>query len=593
MSKPSFIEGGVGPVLTKEAWEAFQKRQVHTPGLTPEEKIRLALDWVARLEPIAVPVVLTRWRVVVCEDKTKCPTMQTDGRTLTYNPAFVEKLSLFATKAIVLHETGHILSQHQHRRGNRNPKGFNIAADLALNDMLYRGYCKAYEGNIVALHAELIDGKESGGCFAGFGKFADLPRNQDAETYYDLLKTLNPPPPPQPKGNKPQPGEPCEDGDPSDSEDGEGTPSDGEGDDEGQPGKGKGSGSGEGDGDGADNLDDLLDELTKDKDQDGDDKGSGSGEGDEGEGKGKGKGKGLNPSDFEDEDEDGGDGGDPEGSGPGVDGESDSTPGGKGKDDEHDPFADLPDPSETFGGGIEDAPIESELRDDEGKIVLESLLGSDSFSPLGLGDIISQYRDRLLGDPEEAARINWQRELEKFLRTQHAAGWKYDRPSRRHGHRTDLLLPARRARSRTRGLLIADTSASMSDKDCGKAITHTGKILALFPQSTVTMIHCDTSVRASKEYRASDFPIREFEGWKGRGSTDMVPAFKWAKANKAKYDWVIIVTDMEFCWWQSPDPGLPTLWLNTKGNGQLYTDWRSRQDKMPFGKLLNLHPKRS
>jgi predicted metal-dependent peptidase len=545
-----------------------------TPGLTPEEKIRLALDWVARLEPIAIPTVLTRWRVVARPqvltpgDRAACPTMSTDGRTLNYNPAFVDKISFSATKAIVLHETGHVLSQHQHRRGNRNPKGYNIAADLALNDMLYRGYVKAYDGDVNALHVELIDGSVAGGCFAGFGTFANLPRNQDAETYYDLLKQLNPPPP---KGNKPQPG------DPSDSDDGEGTPSDGEGeegDDEGQPGKGKGkgSGSGEGDGDGSDNLDDLLDELTKDKSDDpeaeeGSDKGAGSGEG-------EGEGEGISPSDFEDDNADGG-------------GKGDSAPGGKGKDDEHDPFANLPDPSETFGGGIEDAPVESELRDDEGKIVLESLLGSDSFSPLGLGNIISQYRDRLLGDPEEAARINWQRELEKFLRTQHAAGWKFDRPSRRHGHRSDILLPARRARSKTKGLLIADTSGSMSDADCQKAITHMGKILALFPSSTVTMIHCDTSVRASKEYRSCDFPIREFEGWKGRGGTDMNPAFKWAKANKARYDWVVIVTDMEFHYWDAPDPGLPTLWLNTKFNGQV---WCGKT--VPFGKLLNLHPAR-
>ena len=543
-----------------------------TPGLTAAEKINLALDWVARLEPIAIPTVLTRWRVVArpqvlaLGDAAACPTMSTDGRTLNYNPAFVDKLSFAAAKCIVLHECGHVLSNHQHRRGQRNHKGYNIAADLALNDMLFRGYCKAYEGDIAALHTELIDSKDVGGCFAGFGTFANLPRNQDAETYYELLKALNPPPPPQPKGNKPQPGD---EGDPSPSEDGEGEPAC-EGDDDDQPGEGKPR-----NGDGEDNLDDLLDDLTKDKGEGEGDTGTGSGEGDD---EGEGEGKGPSASDFADDEGD--DEWDDEGDG--------AAPGGKGKDDEHDPFADLPDPTETFGGGIEDAPIESELRDDEGKIVLESLLGSDSFSPLGLGNIISQYRDRLLGDPEEAARINWQRELEKFLRTQHAAGWKYDRPSRRHGHRTDLLLPARRARSKTRGLLIADTSGSMSDADCQKAITHTGKILALFPSSTITMIHCDTSVRTSKEYRACDFPIREFDGWKGRGGTDMNPAFKWAKANKAKYDWVIIVTDLEFAYWSAPDPGLPTLWLNCKFNGEV---WCGR--KVPFGKLLNLHPRRN
>ena len=557
---------------------------IHTPGLTAAEKINLALDWVARLEPIAIPTVLARWRVIAVPqvltpgDRANCPTTQTNGRKLEYNPSFVDKLSLPAAKCIVLHECGHVLSNHQHRRGQRNHKGYNIAADLALNCMLYRGFVKAYDGDIAALHAELLDNKDLGGCFAGFGTFADLPHNQDAETYYDLLKTLNPPPPPQPKGPEPQPGAPCDDGDPADNEDGDGTPSD-EGDEEAgeegdQPGKGKGrkgTGGDEGNGDGSDNLDEMLDGIA-------DDKGTGEG-GDEDEGKDKdGEGQSLSPSDFEDEK------GSDSGSGK-----------GRGKDDNFDPFADLPDPTETFGGGVEDAPIESELRDDEAKIVLEALLGADSFSPLGLGNIISQYREKLLGDPEEAARINWQRELEKFLRTQHAAGWKYDRPSRRHSHRSDLLLPARRARSKTRGLVICDTSGSMSDEDCNKAITHTGKILALFPSSTVTVVHCDTSVRTSAEYRACDFPIREFEGWKGRGSTNLNPAFKWAKANKAKFDWVVIVTDMEFEWWGAPDPGLPCLWLNTKANGQVWVRYNmsAASTKLPFGKLLNLHPTRA
>lgn len=545
--------------------------------LTAAEKIKVALDWVARLEPIAIPVVLSRWSV---KPSTSLPTMATNGRVLQYNPSFVDKLSLPAAKAIVLHEVGHVLSNHQHRRGKRNPKGYNIAADLALNCMLYKGYREAFQNDTAKLQAELIDSKVSGGCFVGFKSFEGLPHNKSAEEYYDLLKQLNPPPPPQP----PQPPQPPTnevpvDGDPC----GEGDETDGEGTQVTKTRSGKDKGKPSDEEDSIEDPDYVPGSDDGDSDDDSDDSGSGkSGDKDSDEDSDSdsdGGGKSYDGSDFEDSDESSDESSDSgNGSEPSESGSDPST--------EHDPFANLPDPTETFGGGVEDAPEEVTLREDEAKLILEALLGSQTYSPTGLGDIISQYKERIEGDPELAASINWRKELEKFLRVQHAAGWKYDRPSRRHSHRKDLLLPARRARSKTRGLFIVDTSASMSDDDCNQAITHLGKVLSLFPQSTVTLLHCDTAVRASRDYRSSDFPITEFQGWAGRGSTELAPAFNWAKQRKSEYDWIVVVSDMQWSWWRAADPGLPTLWINTCSG--LPYGWHVHS-RLPFGKLVNFH----
>ena len=535
-----------------------------------EEKVRIALNWVAKQEPFVIPVVLSRWAVIATINPSKCPTMQTNGRTMEYNPNFVDALSLSAVKAIVLHETGHCISNHHHRRGSKNPKGWNIAADLALNCLLWKGYVAAYDGDVNRLYAELVHSKDHGGCFVGFGSFAGLPYNKSAEEYYELLKAQNPPPPPQPP--TPQPptngdGEPCNprDGD-EDYEDGDDDEDEGEGQGQGQ-GKGKGKGKGNDEGEGDDEGEGEGDDEDEDEDED----------------EGEGKGQGINASDFDDEAD--ADTATTTEDGKGEDG--DGAPIGNGKR-LHDPFANLPDPTQTFGGGVEDAPEESTLREDEAKLILEVLLGGDGYGTTGLGNIISQYKQDLEGDPEEAAQVNWRKELEKFLRTQHAAGFKYDRPSRRHGHRTDVVLPARRARSKTKGLCIIDTSGSMGDAECNLALTHLGKILSLFPQSSVTAIQCDTGVRASREYRASDFPIRDFEGWKGRGNTDMAPAFRWAKQRRSQYDWIVIVSDMEWCWWTAADPGIPTLWINTRT--RLYGgDTYGGGHKLPFGKLVNFH----
>lgn len=516
--------------------------------LTPEEKIKLALDWVAKQEPFVIPVVLSRWAVVATISPSKCPTMQTDGRRMEYNPAFVDELSFSAVKAIVLHETGHCISHHHHRRGSKNPKGWNIACDLALNCLLWKGYVAAFDHDVNRLYAELVHSKDHGGCFVGFGSFVGLPYNKSAEEYYDLLKSQNPPPPPTGKQPNPQP-------QPPDEDEGE----------EGETGQGKGKGK--------------RTPNTKPKPSPSDEEADGD-DSDEGDG------QGVDPSDFDDED------GDDSGSTPAPAGEGDDTdtapPAGNGKS-EHDPFANLPDPTQSFGGGVEDAPEEATLREDEAKLILEVLLGGDGYGRTGLGNIVSQYKQQVEGDPEAAAQVNWRKELEKFLRTQHAAGFKYDRPSRRHGHRSDVVLPARRARSKTRGLCIIDTSGSMGDAECNQALDHLGKILSLFPQSSVTAIQCDTGVRASKEYRASDFPITEFEGWRGRGNTDMAPAFRWAKERRSQYDWIIMVSDMEWNWWQAVDPGIPTLWINTRvrlfGGGDIYGGGH----QLPFGKLVNFH----
>ena len=417
---------------------------------TAEEKIRIALDWVARQEPWVIPVVLTRWAVSAEANPSKCPTMQTNGRVMNYNPAFVDKLSLAATKCIVLHESAHVINFHCHRRGTRNPKGWNIAADLAINSQLWRGYLAAYDNESKRLYDELVLNETSGGCFVGFGSFKDLPTNKSAEEYYDILKSRNPQPPQptQPPTNEGE-GDGEGEGEEGEGEEGEGDEDEGEGDTGESRGRGRSrKPSKEGD-DEEPEEGSWADVFNNDSDSDGDGEGEGEGEGNddsdsEGKGKSQGKSQGkgidIDPSDFTESESSG-----------------DSDPlGNKGKD----PFADLPDPSETFGGGVEDAPEEATLRDDEAALILETLLGGDNYGRTGLGDTISKFRQQIEGDPEIAAQVNWRRELEKFLRTQHAAGWKYDRPSRRHSHRADVVLPARRARSKTKGLCIVDTSGS-------------------------------------------------------------------------------------------------------------------------------------
>jgi predicted metal-dependent peptidase len=69
------------------------------------------------------------------------PTAATDGRDVFVNPDFFNGLSTPAQEGLLLHEVLHAALLHVTRRGARDPKLWNIAADIVVNGMLLRdGY---------------------------------------------------------------------------------------------------------------------------------------------------------------------------------------------------------------------------------------------------------------------------------------------------------------------------------------------------------------------------------------------------------------------------------------------------------------------
>ena len=67
-----------------------------------------------------------------------CPTAAVDGRKFYYNEEFVMKLDLEETVFLVGHEVGHCIYEHFLRRGDRDPKIWNMAGDYKINAMLVR-----------------------------------------------------------------------------------------------------------------------------------------------------------------------------------------------------------------------------------------------------------------------------------------------------------------------------------------------------------------------------------------------------------------------------------------------------------------------
>lgn len=162
-------------------------------------------------------------------------------------------------------------------------------------------------------------------------------------------------------------------------------------------------------------------------------------------------------------------------------------------------------------------------------------------------------------------KLDWRKLLRQFMVKYTRTGFTYTRPNRRTVHRTDIILPARRSRNASRGCVLVDTSGSMSDKDCAKALHEIEGVLRTFNQAEVLMKQCDTRdiTESEKEFRFRDFPLRAPQTWFGRGGTDMNPALKNIQKRRLEFKWLIIVTDMVWNYPQAVNPGIPTLWLDT------------------------------
>lgn len=74
-------------------------------------------------------------RLAPVEDR-RCKTLWTDGRSLGFNPDFVNGLSPSRLKAALAHEVLHCAAGHPWRRGSRDARTWNEAADHAVNLVL-------------------------------------------------------------------------------------------------------------------------------------------------------------------------------------------------------------------------------------------------------------------------------------------------------------------------------------------------------------------------------------------------------------------------------------------------------------------------
>ena len=133
-------------------------------------KVGLVLD-----QPFFGQLLCQRLRLV---EEPSVETMATDGRTIVFNPEFVDKLSLDETKGVIAHEIMHVALCHHVRRGNRNHTKWNMACDYAINPLVLKSFSLP-DGCLVSpafdmmsaeeVYSQLPDSSGNDGQGAGFG----------------------------------------------------------------------------------------------------------------------------------------------------------------------------------------------------------------------------------------------------------------------------------------------------------------------------------------------------------------------------------------------------------------------------------------
>lgn len=128
-------------------------------------------------------------------EDSNIPTMCTNGEYIKYNPKFTESLPLEEVKGVLAHEVCHPMLMHHLRRGSRNPKKWNRAADYALNPIVIDAGFKLPSGALInpafkGMTAEQIydlipDEPEDNqpGQGEGMGGVEDSPAKDEAERH--------------------------------------------------------------------------------------------------------------------------------------------------------------------------------------------------------------------------------------------------------------------------------------------------------------------------------------------------------------------------------------------------------------------------
>ena len=166
--------------------------------------------------------------------------------------------------------------------------------------------------------------------------------------------------------------------------------------------------------------------------------------------------------------------------------------------------------------------------------------------------------------------VSWRDVLRRFADASALRDVSWVRPSRR-GQGGGVILPGMASIAPAHLVCVIDTSGSMDKRALSAVGGELQSILDDGGADMVTVVQCDTAVRAVASYTGGDVLDLAISG---RGGTAFAPAFEWVGENAPDASAVIYLTDMDSDRWGEP-PACPVLWAATE-----------RPRPAPFGEII-------
>lgn len=124
--------GSVSRILDFQSFSAINESEDQNAEVV--KKIRKAILWIA-INKGFYGELLAHLNIYGSSEIDP-PTMCTNGRDIIFHPDFVLKQKDEAVRFVLIHEILHCIGDHMGRRGTRNPDGWNIACDYAINPII-------------------------------------------------------------------------------------------------------------------------------------------------------------------------------------------------------------------------------------------------------------------------------------------------------------------------------------------------------------------------------------------------------------------------------------------------------------------------
>ncbi len=188
-------------------------------------------------------------------------------------------------------------------------------------------------------------------------------------------------------------------------------------------------------------------------------------------------------------------------------------------------------------------PVATQEELDKAQRQLESDIVSSALSAKAAGSMpgsVLNLIDHLIPKPP---KVDWRTKLHGICVNSIRTKRSYGKMNRRwpNGLPGGVIIPGKGGKGPGRILFATDTSGSMSDDDCNKAVAELENILAICGTGEVRIVQFDTTITQDNVYTAADLPIREDWKLNGRGGTAFKPVFDLVSSYKPTL--CIVLTD--------------------------------------------------